>query len=391
MRLPWSKSEPAFVEHGAPYPAMPSPSALVKVETDVDLPNRERRNSGGDYGRAIIRAVEANAAGTGATADSTYSAAIESAAGFMSRTLAAAKVTGPDWARQAISPVVLGQIGRDLIRDGESLHKLDVRDGRLWLLPSSSWNWHGGANPLDWTCRVTCYGPSTSETEFVRYADVVFVRWGQSPGTPYIGQPATNWATNTGRIHGQVERSLADEASGPITNLLPVPPQGAAEGDDDDKVDPLDELTADIRNARGKALLLETTYEGFGDGRGSAPQKDWSPNRLGPNPPDALVELRRDTYDAMLAAAGTPPALMDGRADGTSQRESLRRYRMTTLDGVAALLSFELSEKLETDIGIEFDPYALDMVSRGQVVKALVAAGVDLERALSAVDVLQTE
>ena len=170
-----------------------------------------------------------------------------------------------------------------------------------------------------------------------------------------------------------------------------MPPQSAAEGDDDDKVDPLDLLTADIRNARGKALLVETTYEGHGDGRGSAPQKDWSPNRLGPNPPAPLVELRRDTYDALLAAAGVPPALMDARADGTAQRESLRRWRMTTLDGVAAILAWELSEKMEADIGIEFDPYALDMVSRGQVVKALVASGVDVERALSAVDVLQRD
>ena len=61
------------------------------------------------------------------------------------------------------------------------------------------------------------------------------------------------------------------------------------------------------------------------------------------------------------------------------------------MDGVAAILAWELSEKMEADIGVEFDPYALDMVSRGQVVKALVASGVDVERALSAVDVLQRD
>ena len=156
MKLPWRK-DVQFVETGAPYPPIPElvePSALARRDTDVDAPQRERRNSGGDFPNFVVRAIEAGALGSTATADATFSGAIEAAAGFMSRTLAAAKVTGPDWARQAITPTVLGQIGRDLIRDGESLHKISVRDGRVWLLPSSSWNWHGGSSPA----RLVCAG-----------------------------------------------------------------------------------------------------------------------------------------------------------------------------------------------------------------------------------------
>ena len=65
-------------------------------------------------------------------------------------------------------------------------------------------------------------------------------------------------------------------------------------------------------------MLVETTAEGYGEGRASAPQRDWDPRRLGANPPQSLAQIRQDTFDALLAAAGTPPGLMNGGADGTS-------------------------------------------------------------------------
>ena len=52
----------------------------------------ERRNSGGDFSDAVVRLIEAQAAGSAADASST--AAVEAAAGALSRALSSAEVRG---------------------------------------------------------------------------------------------------------------------------------------------------------------------------------------------------------------------------------------------------------------------------------------------------------
>ena len=71
-------------------------------------------------------------------------------------------------------------------------------------------------------------------------------------------------------------------------------------------------------------------------------------------------------------------------ADGTSQRESFRRYLTLTVQPCAALLEWELTEKLEAPISLGFDSlYAHDLAGRAMVVKALSAAGVPVAEALA--------
>ena len=338
----------------------------------------ETRESGGNFSDRVIRLLESEAAGQIANANTT--AALESSAGALSRAFMSAKVVGDSWAQKTLNPRVLGQIGRDLIRSGQSMHVIQVDDmGNVELLPASSWHFTGGASPSDWFVRSTVYGPSTSETHYTPYAGVVYVMFGSSPGTPYVGTSPMNFSNTSAKLYSETERSLADESSGPIAQLLPVP-EATAKSDDKD-VDPSAALRKDIRDARGRALTLETTAEGHGEGPQSAPRKDWVANRLGPTPPAALVQLRSDAYQAVLAATGTPPALFTD-SDGTSQREAVRRWHMNLVLPLAALLEYELSEKLETPISLEFDRYPLDMVSRTQTVKGLVAAEVEVERAL---------
>ena len=80
---------------------------------------------------------------------------------------------------------------------------------------------------------------------------------------------------------------MADEASGPVANLLPVPQDGGT----DEETDPLRQLRADIRASRGRAILLETVAGGWGEGMSAAPRKDWQAARLGPNPPASMGEV----------------------------------------------------------------------------------------------------
>ena len=345
---------------------------------------RETRQSGGDFSDAVVRLIEAQAAGTAADAGST--AAVEAASGALSRALAAAKVVGPTWAQRAASPGFLAQVGRDLVRSGDSMHVIDMDGmGNVTLLPCSSWHFEGDAHPDTWTVRATCYGPSSSTTKHLPFSGVVFVTWGSTPGQPYVGIGPTNWAHTTSRLQSEVERSLADEAAGPLAQLIAIPQDGG-----DDEEDPLKMLKADIKTARGKALLVETTAAGWGEGSASAPRRDWQQARLGPMPPESLATLRKDTFEAVLAACGTPPSLFTD-ADGTSQREALRRWHMNTVEPLAGLLEVELREKLEVDLTLTFDTYPLDMVSRAQVVQKLVQAGVDAVTAMGAVGLVDDD
>ena len=340
---------------------------------------RETRDSGGDFSDAVVRLIEAQAAGTAADASST--AAVESAARALSRAFASAEVQGAPWAQDAVSPTVLGQMGRDLIRSGDSMHAIRVAgDGAVRLIPCSSWHWEGNHDPASWTVRATAYGPSTSTTWNLPASAVVFVRWGSNPGQPYVGVAPTSWAHTTARLGSEVERSLADEMSGPLAQMLAVP----ADGGDDSADDPLKMLKADIAGARGKALLVETVASGWGEGKTAAPQADWRQQRLGPAPPEVMAQLRRDAFEHVLAACGTPPSLFTD-ADATGQREAVRRWHLNLVLPMARLLEHELTAKLETPVRLKFDSYALDMVSRATVVAKLTGAGVAPGVALAAV------
>ena len=189
------------------------------------------------------------------------------------------------------------------------------------------------------------------------------------------------WASTTARLQSETERSLADEAGGPLAQLIPFP---LDPGDDDDSDNPLTSIQAAIGSARGRAMLLETLAGGLGEGKIASPHRDWVANRLGPNPPDAMATIRKDTFAAVLAACGCSPALFDD-SDGTSKREALRQWHLGTVRPLAKMLETELSVKLETPIKLAFDGYPLDLVSRSQVVAKLVAAGVTVAEAMATV------
>ena len=113
-------------------------------------------------------------------------------------------------------------------------------------------------------------------------------------------------------MQSETERSLADEAQGPLAQLLAVP-------HDDGENDSLKLLRADITKARGKGLLVETAAAGWGEGKASAPQRDWQASRLGPHPTASMPAIAKQTFATVLAACGCSVAMFDG-SDGTSKR-----------------------------------------------------------------------
>ena len=332
----------------------------------------EDRQAGGGYADTIVAAIEATAAQQ--TANTSSTAAVEAVAGLLSRAFAGCEVQGPGWARDAINPVWLSQVGRSLVREGASMSVIDMDgNGVVELVPAAFWNFENATDPgretnreSTWRARVNTYGPSNSHTRLLPRDQLVFVRWGTSPGTRYRGQGPTSWAALTAKTQGEVERSLGDEAAGPLAQLFAVPSDPGA-GGDDDKFGP---LATTVAGARGKAVLLETVFGGHGHGKADSPQRDWDPRRLGPRPPAELVKLAEDGFGRMLAAYGCSPAMF-GSSDGTAFREGLRQWHMGTVLPLAKILAWELTQRLETEISFEFDPYPRDQVSRAQVASKL--------------------
>ena len=337
----------------------------------------EERQATGGYTGAISALIGAAAAGT---QQASATAATEAVAGALSRAFADARVDGPADVAEALSPRTLAQIGRDLVRAGESLHVIRMSSGRLRLAPASTWYWEGGSDPADWTCTATVYGPSGSSTWRLPQSSVVFATWGSPTARPYHGLSPGSWAADTSRLTANAERSLANEAGGPLAQLIPVPQDG---GDGDEDTDPLAGLKSDIAAAKGNALLVETTAAGWQEGKVAAPTSDWKQQRLGPMPPDAMVKLAESAFGRSLAAAGCSPSLFND-ADGTSKREALRQWHMGVVRPLARMLSAELSDKFGTAVRLKFDNYPMDMVSRAQVFAKLSAVeGVSPEMALA--------
>ena len=318
--------------------------------------------------------------------DAGSTAALESCAGQLSRAFMGATVEGPDMVTSAITPGVLGQIGRDLIRGGASLWRIDTAGGRVRLFEAADWYWFQGrdSDPAGWRVRLTTYGPSGSETRVMPWDSVCWFTFGRSTATPWVGRGPASWAPLTAKLAAEAERTLGDEAGGPIANLVPVPQDAEPDDDGNSK---FDGLTGDISAARGRALLLETTYAGHGEGRASAPQRDWVASRLGPNPPASMVEAARDSFARMVAACGSNVSLFSD-ADGTAQREALRRWHMGTVLPLARLVEHELTAKLETPVSLRFDLHATDLAGRAGAFKGLVGGGMEIERALAVTGLL---
>lgn len=183
-------------------------------------------------------------------------------------------------------------------------------------------------------------------------------------------------------MQGEVERSLADESSGPLAQLLTTPE--GTDTDSDDDTDPWAAVRAQLKGARGGLALLETVATGGGDGPSTRPARDWDPRRLGPNMPDSVVKAADMAFQRMLAACGCPPSMFVSD-DGTAQREALRRWHQNVVVPLTRLLEHELRARLEVDVRLRHDTYAMDMVSRAQVVDKLVRAGVPIATAMAAV------
>ena len=339
---------------------------------------RAEQRQSQSYTDALTAALFAGAEGTNGTAATT--AALEACSQIYGMCFAAARIEGASpMIADAITPACRELIARNLIRRGEDVHLIATGAEGLRLLPAGGWDIRGGADPADWYVRVDIAAPSGTYTTTVPHAAILHSRYAIDSQLPWRGVPPLGWARSTGALAGRLEAGLADEAGAPAAQLVPVPQDGGDGGDDD----PLAELKADIGKARGRALLIETTAAGYGQGPAGAPRRDWEQRRIGADWPDVLRATRKDVFENVAAACGVPGVLLDPRAEGTSQREGLRRFAHLALEPLGEIVGAELRMKLDAPgLRLNFEAIrAGDLAGRARAVGILRKAGWSKKRA----------
>ena len=323
----------------------------------------------------IVSAAVDSAEGTG-TAAPTETAALEAAASLYAGCFAAARLDPPV---PALTATVRALMARNLIRSGQDYHEIEVRSGRVVLVPVGyAYPYSGSPNEMEWVYQSSVDTPSGNRTRWVLGAAMLHTRASVDPARPWVGIPAWRWASSAGSLAAYSEKRLAEEASGAVGRVIPLPPAMAGPGDEDKLAD----FKRDFALLKGRATLVPTTADGGGEGRGAAPVQDWTQKRVGPAPDATLATLRTDAALAVLAACGVPAALVADGADGTAQRESWRRFALGPLAGLARVVEDEIAAKLDVVTRFDFAPlWAADMAGRASSFKAMVAGGMDVTKA----------
>ena len=118
-----------------------------------------------------------------------------------------------------MTPQHLALVGRELATRGNSLFKIEVKDGAVELVPASTLSVLGESDPSSWTYLTTTVGPSDSTTVRLPSTGVVHFRVGASSWEPWRGVAPLNRGAGTGALAAAVESSLTREAKLPTGRL----------------------------------------------------------------------------------------------------------------------------------------------------------------------------
>ena len=343
------------------------------------LRRREQRASpsGPTYTDAVVAALVANAEGI--PSDPGATAALEAAAGLISRALSMATVEG---GRGVLTPAVLTLAGREMVRQGEALFRLSMSGGRVMAIPAAHWDVRGMGTR--WWYRMDMPSPDITETVVESGDGVLHFRYACDAATPWKGISPLGYASATGKLIASIETALAGEAAGPFGHVLPLP----------DGVDDATKTTlkADLEKIRGGLRLVDSTAGGWGEGQAAKPSGDWLQRRIGADPPASVVSLRSDSALSVLAACGVPPALVIP-GEGGGAREAWRRFLHGTLHPLGTIIQQEAADKLaEPDLAIRFDKlFASDLTGRARAFQSMVGAGMEAGKAAGLAGLMEAE
>lgn len=322
--------------------------------------------------------VEAAAAAVSGRVDVAAIGAAEACAGLWGRALAMATVT-PARAAMVVDPMMLYDVGRDLLCRGEAVYMLEADAGMGGVVARrcSAWDVYGG---VEWSYRCTMSNPSSTRTRRVPGASVLHFRLNSPALHPERGRSPWVLASLTAATAAGMERMLGAEASANHGYVVPAPLAGLS-------VEDSSALRDDLRTLKGRTAMVPG-MEGFGDTRPGGTHANWVPRRLGMVGDKPLADLRSDAAQSIVAASGVPVELVTQHGDGTGRREAWRQFLHGTIAPVASILSAEMSAKLETPVSMGFDLlFASDIQGRGRAFQSLRAGGLSIADAAAATGV----
>ena len=257
-------------------------------------------------------------------------AVIEASCRYWGAGLASASVKPDNVALRSVSPSVLDTIGRALCRVGESLHMIDVRGGRVTLTPVSLWEVHGSDHASTWTYRVTVSGPDVTRLVTLPAASVLHFRYAPHPSRPWAGRSPVALSLDTARAATRLENATSEELNFTQQQVL-TPRRNQS-----------DYGLADSLTPETIQKIVSAFAEHVHTGAFVIPA-DVQAQRLGPEPPDSFPQLRDRLENALYAAHGIPPALINSQANGVSMREGFRQILHSLLKPLGAIISEELT------------------------------------------------
>ena len=313
--------------------------------------------------------------------------AVETSIGMLSRAMSLATVTPSNNLTRSITAPFLELVVRELLTMGSIVCDLEVDQRGLVLRPASAASvMRGDSDPASWVYVLTMTGPSSSSTRYRRRDEIAALVYGRNARQPWAGCPPWRSAQVSSDLIAGLEKQLAGESSSSSGYVLAVPDTGdhgqAADADGED--DPLTALRRDLAAARGRTLLAPSMSGGFGAGPGVSPHDEYQAKRFGIDPPEAVIELRRDVERTMLAAFGVPPAILDPKVAGTAMREGLRFFQSQTVTPLATLIAVQLSEALGEDITLTL-PRPTDVATLSRAIHSLTQSGMSISDARAVV------
>ncbi|MDD9990372.1 MAG: hypothetical protein OXP75_01085 [Rhodospirillales bacterium] len=312
------------------------------------------------YTDVITNALIDASADTAATA---YLAALEIAAGHLSRAFASATVSGAG--AGGFTVPVMAQIGRALIEAGEAVYVRQgnrlVRGLQYSILPDGR------------------YQAETPFGQIVVPADRAFhATWNLDVMSQRGVAPLTNARTLRDLVR-KLEASMGEEAGAAVGYLLPIPSDGDGGN--------IESLKQDLAALKGRIAVIETTRGGWGEGTTGAPRRDYELVRMGANIPEGNVALYTQATETALAACGVPVQLVQ-KSDGTAQREAWRRFLHGTVAPMGRIVEAEAA-RIGLAISLDWDQlFASDIQGRARAFQSLVNGGMSLQAAAAASGIL---
>ena len=246
-----------------------------------------------------------------------------------------ADVTGTD----LLDRRSLAMLARSLALRGESLFLIRDR-----LLPVTDWDMKTrDGEPTAYRVSVSEIGGGRSQT--VLAAEVLHVRIGSSPVTPWAGTSPLHRASLSAELLQQVEGALRDVwRDAPIgSQIIPLP---------DSSSEDMAALRRSFRGARGQSLVVEGVAQAVAAGMHPALEK-----KVEGLTPDLQRAMTAETLEAargaILMAYGVLPALVNPATTGPLVREAQRHLAQLVLQPIALLVSDEATAKIGQAVKID--------------------------------------